>query len=89
MTNNDSVPSSDSLDIIKTSDFTLASTLYCLGFDIQGIDKSNKKRVVFYFRRTSDIEVKIAEYFNNQVLVNPLDFDRSQREMRAQIHTDL
>ena len=88
MTNNDENLSKDHLDVLKTSDFTLASTLYCLGYNIMGIDKNNPKRVIFYFRKTSDLEVTVDKHFNNQILVNPLDFDRAQREIRAQIHTD-
>lgn len=76
------------LDVLKTSDFTLASTLYCLGYDITGIDKNTPKRVVFYFRKTSDLEATVDKYFKNQVKINPLNFDRAQREIRAQIHTD-
>ena len=76
-------------DFIKTSDFTLASTLYCLGFDILGIDKSNSRRVKCFFEKTSDIEVIIQKYFNNEIKINPLEFDRSQREIRAQIHTEI
>lgn len=74
-------------DFIQTSDFTLATTLYCLGFDIRGLDKGNKKRVTFYYERTSDLESVIEDYFNNKIKVNPLDFDRAGREIRAQIHT--
>ena len=39
------------LEVVKTSDFTLAATLLCLGFDILGIDKTNLKRVIFYNKR--------------------------------------
>lgn len=81
-------PPENYLDVLKTSDFTLASTLYSLGFNIAGIDKTNPKRVVFYFKKTSDLETTVDKYFNNQVKINPLDFDRAQREIRAQIHTD-
>jgi len=78
----------DEMDVIKTSDFTLASTLLCLGFDIIGIDKTNPKRVVFYYRKTSDLEVVIDKFWKDEVKVNPKDFVYSQREIRARIHTE-
>ena len=79
----------ESLPVLKTSDFNLASTLYCLGFDIDGIDKTDMRRVIFYYKRTSDLEVILKKYWNHEVRVDPLDFDRSQKEIKAQINTDL
>ena len=76
------------LDVIKTSDFTLASTLLCIGFDIIAIDKQNPKRVVFYYKKTSDLETQIKRYWGGEILVKPQDFAYAQREIRAQIHTD-
>jgi hypothetical protein len=78
----------DDMDVIKTSDFMLASTLNALGFDIHGIDKSNRKRVVFYFRKTSDLEVALQRYWKKEIQVVPQDLDYAQRELRAKIHTD-
>jgi len=77
------------LDVIKTSDFTLASTLYCLGVDVHGIDKLNPKRVIFYFKSADSTKKLIEDYFNNRIRINPLEFDRAQREIRAQIHTNI
>lgn len=77
------------IEVIKTSDFTLAATLLCMGHDVDGIDKENMKRVIFYFKKTPTIDANVAKYFRNELLVNPLDFARAQREIRAQIHTDL
>ncbi len=77
------------LEVIKTSVFTLAATLLCLGHDVDGIDKENIKRVIFYFKKTPLIDSNVRKYFANDILVNPLDFARAQREIRAQIHTDL
>ena len=77
------------LEVIKTSDFTLASTLLCLGFDILGIDKTNLKRVIFYYKRTSDLEVAIQDFRGDRVKVNPKDFVYAQREIKEQIYTDI
>ena len=76
------------IDVIKTSDFTLASTLLALGYDIIGIDKTNPKRVVFYYSRTSDLEATIKKYWSDEIKLNPKDFVYAQREIRARIHTE-
>ena len=77
------------LDVLKTSDFILASTLLTLGHDIIGIDKTNPKRVVFYYRKTSDLEVAVEDYWAGKVKVDPKSFVYSQREIRGRIHTDV
>jgi hypothetical protein len=76
------------MDVIKSSDFVLVSTLYCLGFDIIGIDKTNRQRVVFYFRRTSDLEVAIGKFGTGDIRVKPQDFSTAQREIKGKIYTD-
>ncbi len=78
----------DYLNVLKTSDFTLASTLYYLGYNIIGIDKRSPRRVIFYYKKTSEIEVTVDKYFKKQIKIDPLGFDQAQREIRAQIHTD-
>lgn len=82
------ITKSDDIQVIKTSDFTLASTLLCLGHDIIGIDKTDKRRVVFYYRHTSDLEVLVQQFRLNQVKVNPKEFAFAQREIKARIYTD-
>ena len=77
-----------SIPVIRTSDFNLASTLYCLGFDIDGIDKHDRKRVVFIYKKTSDLEVTLRKYWNHELRVDPLDFERARREIEGQIRTD-
>jgi hypothetical protein len=79
----------DEIDVIKTSDFTLASTLLCLGFDIIGIDKTDIKRVIFYYRKTSDLEMAMQKFVNNEVRVNPKDFVFAQREVKTIIYSDI
>lgn len=76
------------LEVIKTSDFTLSATLLCLGYDILGIDKTNIRRVVFYFRKTSDLEVAIRDFWDNRIRLNPKDFVYAQKEIKARIYTE-
>ena len=73
---------------VKTSDFLLASTLLTKGFDILGIDKSNPRRVHFIFRKTSDLEVTLKDYWIKKVTVVPQDFQAAEHEIKAKIHTE-
>ena len=83
------VTMNNEIEFIKTSDFTLAATLLCMGHVVTGIDKENPKRAIFYFKKTVVVDSCVRKYFANELLVNPLDFARAQREIRAQMHTDL
>lgn len=78
----------DQLEVIKTSDFTLSATLFCLGYDILGIDKTNMKRVIFYYRRSSDLEMAIQDFRYNRVKVNPKEFAQAQRDIKERIYTE-
>lgn len=78
----------DEIEVIRTSDFTLAATLLATGFDIMGLDKTNPKHVVFIYKRTSDLEVQVKKFWANEIKINPKDFVYSQREIRAMIHTE-
>lgn len=75
------------MEMLITSDFVLASTLLCLGFDIAGIDKADPKRVKFYYKRTSDLETILRRYRGGEVLVKPQDFAFAQREIKGIIHS--
>ena len=77
------------IEFIRTSDFTLASTLHCLGYHIHGIDKRNRKRAVFYFKKDAELARDIERYWSNHIKINPLEFTRAQREINARIHTDI
>jgi len=79
----------DEIDVMKTSDFTLASSIFCLGHDVLGINKENPRRAIFIFKKTPELQRVVDNFFTNTLSVNPLEFVNAQRELRAQIHTDL
>lgn len=76
------------IDVLITSDFILASTLLCLGFDISGIDNTDPKRVKFIYKRTSDLETALRRYRGGEVLVKPQEFAYAQREIKGIIHAE-
>lgn len=79
----------DEILFITTSDFGLTCALHALGFSIDGIDKNNKNRVKFFFRRTTDLDKTIKDYWSHQMRVDPLEYDRAIREIKAQINTEV
>jgi hypothetical protein len=74
---------------ISTSDFTLVASLKSLGYHYSSLDKTNKKRVVFYYDRTVTLEETIQMYFRKEIRIIPQDLVDAQKDIRSQIFTDL
>lgn len=74
------------IDLLETTDLTLASTLLTLGFDIMGINNQNPKRVVFYFKKTDALDGVIEAYWRKDIKVNPLELSKSRGEVLTRIH---
>ena len=74
------------LPLIRTSDINLASSLLCSGFNIDGIDKHEIKRIFFLFRRTPQLDEIIDLYWRGDLKVNPKEFANARREIMARIH---
>ena len=86
--NNIQLDPNQTAEIMKTSDYPLAATLNVLGFDVIGIDKGNIKRVLFYFKRTQELDRNIEQYLKNEIRVSPVDYERSKKQLRTHIFTD-
>jgi hypothetical protein len=71
----------------QTSDINLAATLLSIGFDIDGINPSNPRRVTFFFdlEKYPDIESVILDYVSNKLLVNPKEFISNRRELLSKV----
>lgn len=76
----------NNLEIIKTSDLYLASYLLAKGYDINGIDKNNIHRVIFYFSKTSEVENNIIAYINGEAMIEPQSYERAKREVKNKIY---
>ena len=76
------------IEYLKTSDYPLAATLFTLGYDIIGVDKSNQKRVLFYFKRTEEVEKILQQFIRNEIKISPLDYERSKKSIRTQMFTN-
>jgi hypothetical protein len=69
-----------------TSDFYLSSVLVCLGFVLEGLDKTNRHRVNFLFRNTPELEKAVQSYWNKQLRIEPLELFESQRYLKNRIY---
>jgi len=75
----------DTIELIKTSDANLATTLLTLGFTIEGTDTTANK-TTFYFIQNDQLTQSIDRYWRGELLVDPKSFGAYRREIMTRIH---
>jgi len=70
-----------------TSDLALATTL-SLYFSIEEIDRSNPRKAVFVFKRSSKLETLVDSYFSNEFKISPQTFFNQLREVKDQLYAE-
>ena len=74
------------INLVKTPDVNLATTLLCLGFSIEGIDDINPQKVFFYFRENDQLNLTINRYWKGDLLVDPKMMGSCRREVMTRLH---
>jgi len=68
---------------MKTSDFYLAAYLLDKGFELQGSDRSNPKRIFFHF---DSGENEAIVFFNKEAVVEPISFSMSIKYLKKELY---
>ncbi len=79
--------SQNSKDLFLTYDIFLSSTLACLGFDIEALDKSNSYKVEFCFLRTPDLDSAIQAFWAKQLKVEPQCLFANLKALKNRIYS--
>ena len=74
-------------DFYLTSDLSLAATL-SLFFPLVEIDKSNSRKAVFLFQRSSELENLVESYFQNTIKVVPRSYYNQLREIKDSLYSN-
>lgn len=75
------------IQFVRTSDTDLASTLYCMGFPIDGIHDSGRLGkygepiMEFYFRDEDRLRTVMADYYGRKLRVEPSELFFTKREI--------
>ena len=69
-----------------TSDLALSATLLTLHFQIETIDRSNPKKVIFIFKKDKGLEQTIEKYWNGQLQVSPLTLLQNLKALKSRIY---
>lgn len=77
-------------EIYSTRDLTLAATLICLKFYMDGIDyqiEGQKNQPVGYFKfvNTEELRAACKKYIQGMLLVEPREFNRNIHSLKAEI----
>ncbi len=71
----------------QTSDLSLATTL-SLWCPIENIDRSNPRKALFVFRKTSELEKLIDQYFRNEIKISPQIYFNQLRVIKARLYAN-
>ncbi len=70
----------------KSSDLYLAAYLIKLGEKLIGIDKSNRKRAVFIFEHTPQIDSLTELYWSKETMVEPRDYIAVVKDLKDSLY---
>lgn len=73
-------------DFNEVSDLGLASALSVSDFAIVRVDKSNPRRVVFVFEKSTGLQEAIEDYFSGKLLVPAEPFFSQIRSLKNRIY---
>ena len=74
---------------LATSDLNLAAALSALGNELIGIDKTDRRRVRFIFRKTQETEAAIQDYWDNTLKLPAQTLLNAQKALKTRIYSDV
>ena len=79
----------DTIEFVKTSDTDLASSLYCLGFPIDGIHYTGVgDKMEFYFRDEDRLQRAMMDYSLRKLRMEPRELFRTRREIITRVKNE-
>jgi len=76
-------------DYYKTTDITLATTLYCYGLKLEAIDRTNFTRATFIFKRNSELDGLIQAFWSHSLKVDPLLFFNELKQIKTRLYQEI
>lgn len=71
-----------------TYDIFLSSVLVSLGFKIEALDRTNKKRIEFCFQRGKGLDKAIKSYWANELRIEPQFFSANLKNLKNRIYSN-
>ena len=70
----------------ETSDISLCATLHTLGFTLDFVDRTHPSKAVFVFSRKEGLDEAIQRYWAHSLLVDPLAYFSSLKEVKDRLY---
>ena len=70
----------------QSTDISLCACLLVFDFKVIDMDKSNPRRIVFFFKKTKEIENFSKKYYQHELQVEPMRFFQCLKELKARIY---
>ena len=72
-----------------THDLGLASALFTAGFNIEGLEKIDRVKVVFVFNKSQELNSHIENYWNGNLSVDALQLYTNIRVLKNRIFSNM
>lgn len=72
-------------DYFETAELSLASTLICLGFKLDYVEKKDPKSL-FVFRREEQLDLAIQGFWAGELRVEPKAFFNCIKEVKSRLY---
>lgn len=74
-------------DYFHSSDLGLAASLSAVGFDLARVDKTNPRRVVFYFANSPELERATKQYLSGDLKLSAAVLMEHIKMLKGRIYT--
>lgn len=69
-------------------DLGLSTALISLGFELWGLDKENRKKVLFIFEQTDELLDTVNRYWADKLEINARTLFDNQKMLKNRIYSD-
>lgn len=73
-------------DYFETTDLSLSTTLVCLGFQIDYLDKSEQK-VKFIFKSSPELNKAVQAFWTAELRIEPLTYFSNLKALKARLYS--
>lgn len=76
----------DEKTMYETSDLNLAAVIFCHGYTLAKIDRSDPSRYKFIFGHTGDIYVVVSDYWERVLKCEPQQLFEAVKALKARMY---
>lgn len=73
-------------NFLRTTDICLGTALRCKGYKIVKIENDSLTKLAFFFEKNKGINKTIDQYFEQKLLVEPIQFFTTLKQIKTRIY---